>query len=257
MNCFKVLKKGPALGLIITTIFLSVPSYAANLDDARNVVGEWVAVEKLLSEESSEWSAEQAILSDMIALLRSEKESLTERIESGTEAMSEADLKRVALVEERAEYIEAMDFLGENIGTLEEKIVTLHKRFPEPLQQEVSISFARIPKPGDNTRLTVSQRLQTIVAILSQADKFNGGVQLVSEIQDVGDGQAEVSILYFGLGGAFFQDDESKYSGIGYPGSDGWVWKQTPENAKQISDLFAVYSGSAEAEFVQLPVTIQ
>ncbi|MCH6258213.1 DUF3450 domain-containing protein [Puniceicoccaceae bacterium K14] len=243
-------------GLAASAIVL-VTGFAASLEDARGLVDEWVEVEKLLSEESSNWVAEEAIIVDMIALLKSEKASLAERIESSTDAMSAADTKRSELEEERSEYIEAMGFLGSKIGELEDKVTTLYKRFPKPLQEEVSVPYARIPKPDEETRLSESQRLQAVVAILSQADKFNGGVQMISEIQDVGDGQAEVSILYFGLGGAYFQDEAAKYSGIGYPSDDGWVWETTPEHAQQISDLFAVYSGSAEAEFVQLPVTIQ
>lgn len=257
MNCFGLLKKRPLWGLFLSAVFLTGHNYAADLDDARNVVSEWVSVEKLISEERSGWSAEEAVITDMISLLKGERDSLNERIKSAGEAMSGADEKRIKLVDERSEYVDAMDFLGENIESLEAKIVDLHKRFPPPLQEEVSVSFERIPELGAKTRLTISQRLQTIVVVLSQADKFNGGIQMISEIQDIGEGQAEVSILYFGLGGAYFQDEEGKYSGVGYPSSDGWVWEPVPDKAKAISDLFAVYSGSKEAEFVQLPVTIK
>lgn len=256
MNCVKPIKKNLFLGIISITILLSARAYSTELDDARNVVGEWVAVEKLLSEEQADWKSEEVVIGDMIALLEGEKASLAERIESAGAAMSDADLKRAEFVEERSEYIEAMDFLGGKIELLEERILTVYKRFPDPLKEEISVLYERIPEPSKKTRLSASQRLQTVVAILSQADKFNGGIQLISEIQEVGDGQAEVSILYFGLGGAFFQDEESKYSGVGYPGVDGWEWKQTPEKAEDIAALFAVYSGSTEAEFVGLPVTI-
>lgn len=228
-----------------------------DLDEARSAVSEWVAVEKLISEERSDWNAEREIISDMISLLKQEKQSLAERIELAKSATSEADKKRSSLVEQREEFIAAMDFLGEHVSKLEQKIVELHAKFPPPLQEEVSVSFNRMPKPGVESRLSISQRLQTIVVVLSQADKFNGGVQVVSKIQELDSGPAEVEILYFGLGGAFFQDKTGKYAGVGYPGASGWEWKETPESAAAISDLFAVYQGGAEARFVRLPVSIK
>lgn len=230
---------------------------APDLDQARNLVSEWVGVEKLISEESTSWDAEKEIVADMISLLKQEKESLLERIELAKAATSEADEKRMDLVSEREEYIEAMDFLGEKIVGLEQKIIALHAKFPPPLKEEVSVSFNRIPKSGDASRLSVSQRLQTIVVVLSQADKFNGGVQVVSKIQELKSGPAEVDILYFGLGGAFFQDKSGKYAGVGYPGESEWVWEETPDASEQISDLFAVYQGTKQAEFIGLPVTIK
>lgn len=230
---------------------------APDLDEARNLVSEWVGVEKLISEERTNWDAEKDIVADMIALLKQEKESLQERIELAKAATSEADEKRMSLVSEREEYIEAMDFLGGKISGLESKITSLYAKFPPPLQEEVSVSFNRIPESGENSRLSVSQRLQTIVVVLSQADKFNGGVQVISKIQDLQSGPAEVDILYFGLGGAFFQDKSGKYAGVGYPGESEWVWEETPDAAAQIADLFAVYQGTKQAEFIGLPVTIK
>ncbi|MDQ8187788.1 DUF3450 family protein [Pelagicoccus sp. SDUM812002] len=227
------------------------------LEEARSSVSEWVAVEKLISEERSDWNAESVIIADMLDLLEQEKTSLVERIELAKNATSEADEKRSSLVEQREEFIEAMDFLGSQVGKLEQMIVALHAKFPPPLQEEVSISFNRIPKADVESRLSLSQRLQTIVVVLSQADKFNGGVQVVSKIQELDSGPAEVDILYFGLGGAFFQDKSGKYAGVGYPGTAGWEWKETPESASAISDLFAVYQGTTEAEFVRLPVNIR
>lgn len=249
------IKAATIVGLLSLT---SICSHAApDLDEARSLVGEWVAVEKLISQERSDWGAEREIIADMIALLKQEKQTLTERIDLAKAAFSEADVKRSALVAEREEYIEAMTFLGAQVAKLEIRISELHKKFPPPLQEEVSVSYNRIPKPGVDSRLSVSQRLQTIVVLLSQADKFNGGVQVVSKIQDLASGPAEVDILYFGLGGAFFRDKTGQYAGVGYPGTEEWEWKETPESSAAIGDLFDIYQGTAEAEFIRLPVVIK
>ncbi len=230
---------------------------AQTLDEARNLVSEWVDVEKTISEERSDWEAGQAIINDMIALLETEKESLTEKIKMAEEGLSESDKKRKVLIEESDEYKAAVEVLGSKIESVEGRVLALHKQFPNPLQEEVSTLFARIPREGEDFRLSVSQRLQSVIAILSQADKFNSGVQLVSDIQKLDSGQSEVDILYFGLAGAFFKNREGTYVGIGVPSDEGWVWEETPESGKEITALFAVYAGEVQAEFVTLPVKIK
>jgi len=229
---------------------------AQSLDEARNLVGEWIGVEKTISEERADWEAGQTIIKDMIALLETEKASLTEKIRIAEEGLSESDKKREELLNESDEYRAAVDILGDKIGMVEKRVVALHSQFPVPLQEEVSTLFARIPREGEEVRLSVSQRLQSVIAILSQADKFNSGVQFVSDIQKLDSGQSEVDVLYFGLAGAFFQNREGTYVGIGFPSSEGWQWEEVPESGDEISKLFSVYAGEVQAEFVKLPVKI-
>lgn len=229
---------------------------AQTLDEARNLVSEWVEVEKTISVETADWEAGQTIIKDMIALLETEKASLTEKIQIAEEGLSESDKKREELLNESDEYRAAVDVLGDKIGMVEKRVIALHSQFPVPLQEEVSTLFARIPQEGEEVRLSVSQRLQSVIAILSQADKFNSGVQFVSDIQKLDSGQSEVDVLYFGLAGAFFKDREGAYVGIGFPSSEGWQWEEVPESGDEISKLFSVYAGEMQAEFVKLPVKI-
>lgn len=229
---------------------------AQSLDEARNLVSEWVGVEKTISEERSDWEAGQTIIKDMIALLETEKASLTDKIKLAEEGLSESDKKREELLQESDEYRAAVDVLGETIGMVEKRVIALHKQFPVPLQEEVSKLFARIPGEGEKVRLSVSQRLQSVIAILSQADKFNSGVQFVSDIQKLDSGQSEVDVIYFGLAGAFFKNREGTYVGIGFPSREGWQWEEVPQSKDEISRLFSVYAGEVQAEFVKLPVKI-
>ena len=230
--------------------------YAQTLDEARNLVSEWVGVEKTISEEKADWQAGQAIVKDMIALLETEKASLMEKIRIAEEGLSESDKKREELLNESDEYRAAVDVLGDKIGMVEKRVIALHSQFPVPLQEEVSTLFARIPREGEEVRLSVSQRLQSVIAVLSQADKFNSGVQFVSDIQKLNSGQSEVDVLYFGLAGAFFKNREGTYVGIGFPSSNGWQWEEVPESGDGIVKLFSVYAGEMQAEFVKLPVKI-
>ena len=229
---------------------------AADPLQAREQLREWVDVQKTISAERAAWTAEEAILRDMIALLTTEIDSLEERIEAARAATDTTSAKRTELETARAELMAAMDALEPQVVVFENRIRALYHRLPGPLQQEVTPLYNRLPEDPARSRLGVVERLQAVVGILSQADKFNGGVTLVSELRQVGDRNAEVKTLYFGLAGAFFSDAAGSYTGLGRPGANGWVFEEAPEFAPEIVNLIAVYEGTAEAAFVTLPVTL-
>lgn len=223
----------------------------------RENLREWVDVQKTISAEETDWKAEQAIMGDMLSLLRAESERLTERIDSAREAMNVADDKRAELNAEREAYRAAVDFLASRLGELEASIRELVVMLPEPLTEEIAPLLQRLPEANaEEVDVPLTQRLQTVVGILSQAEKFNSAVSLIVETMPVGEQRREVRTLYFGLAGAFFADPAGTYAGIGAPAANGWEWSETPDAAPRIADLIAMYENTREAAFVVLPVQL-
>ncbi|MEM9159913.1 MAG: DUF3450 family protein [Verrucomicrobiota bacterium] len=219
---------------------------------------QWMETERLISEEATEWEAEKSVLTDMISLMQTDKESLQEKIDSAAELSSAADEKRAEITAESEALGEAADAYSVIIAASEEKIKELIPQLPEPFKQEIQPLIARIPEDSEKTRLSLSQRTQNVVGILSQVDKFNSGVTYLSEIRDVGEGQnVEVHTLYFGLAIAYFVDTQGITAGYGSPGSDGWEWTTNTELAPDIQKLLAVYQQTAQAEFINLPAFIR
>ena len=137
---------------------------------------------------------------------------------------------------------------------LEDQIRSLIIKLPAPLLEEIQPLLLRLPEPEKDTRMSISQRLLTVVGTLNKIDKFNTGITLTSEIRSIGDKSLEVKTIYYGLAGAYFASESAGYAGIGSPGEAGWDWEERPEYKKQIINLIDTYEGAREATFVELPV---
>jgi len=245
------------LAFVLSLTLLVSGLVAQSAGEARSTLKEWIQLEKTYSAEKSEWDAESQIIEDQINLLKSEKARLEEKIGEAESAVDKAKSKRSELNSRKEELVAAVDTLKGPLQVLEERIHELYPQLPPPLQEEISKLYARVPKEAENARLSTSERLQAVIGILSQADKFNSGVQKETEIRSIGDRQAEVETLYFGLAGAYFADSQGTYAGIGYPTGNGWEWEEKPDAAARIARLVAVYDGTQEASFTMLPVEIK
>ena len=115
----------------------------------------------------------------------------------------------------------------------------------------------RLPHDPDSKTLSLGERVQNIVGILSQADKFNTTITAVSDSREITENKVvEVRTLYWGLAMAYFVDSSGEYAGIGFPGKDGWEWPQIEGSGPSIQQLLGVYEGNEDIQFVEVPARI-
>ena len=144
-----------------------------------------------------------------------------------------------------------------SIQQLEVQIKRVVKTLPTPLVEKIKPLIRRLPEDSAHTKLSLGERVQNIVGILSQADKFNATITQTSESRELDSGKTiEVRTLYWGLAMAYYVDGAGEYAGIGFPGADGWEWPQIEGAGPQIKKLLAVYEGSADIQFVEVPARI-
>lgn len=233
-------------------------SAQTNASTIETKILQWMETERIISEEATQWESEKAVLEDMISLMEADKSSLQEKIESANELSSAADEERAAILEEKEALEKAGDAYKAIITEAEAKTRVLIPMLPEPFKQEIKPLIVRIPEDSAETSLSLSQRTQNVVGILSQVDKFNSGVTYLSEIRKIDNGQnMEVHTLYFGLAIAYFVDTQGSTAGFGNPGADGWEWTTDPSLAADVQKLLSVYQQTAQAEFIDLPVAIR
>ncbi|MEM9159472.1 MAG: DUF3450 family protein [Verrucomicrobiota bacterium] len=250
------------LSLVATTVLGTVSAYA---DDARSLYNEtkttveqWVETENLISEEENKWRVEEALLTDTLALLRSEKKELEAKLETLNSSASVADEKRSALLEEKESLEDARSVLEGSLGKLESDLKGVLPQLPTHFVEGASAVIRRIPEDSQATKQSISQRMRNIVAVLSQASKFDNTISLEREVRGMSDGSSkEVSTLYFGFALAYFADLNGEYAGYGYPEGDGWQWVEAKEYGTAILDAIAMYEKNKQAAFVSLPVTIK
>ena len=245
-------------GLSLFVLLAASPLAAADaIRDTRNTLEQWVETRQIISEEQSNWKLEQSILKDTEALLSNELERLNLALDDLNASATAADEDRTSLAAEKEALVAASSVVESEIGSLEVQMHSIVKTLPQPLVEKIKPLIRRLPDDPTTTQLTLGERVQSIVGILSQADKFNTTITQTSESREIGDGRVvEVRTLYWGLAMAYYVDASGEYAGIGVPDADGWEWPQIDGAGAQIKRLLDVYEGSEEIQFVEVPARI-
>jgi hypothetical protein len=239
-----------------TTVLVSAET---ELEKNFSLLDKWVEVEKTLTKEKYDWDVQKQGLQDVISVYEKELEMLDVKIADAQEFTSAADSKKSGLLEEQEKFREMEASLKLIVAKQEGYLKRLIKVLPTPLKMEISPLVQRIPADQENTTLSLSQRLQSIVGILTQIDKFNTTVEVVPEQREFDSGSLiQVKTIYFGLGAAYYSDSSGVHSGYGRPSaSEGWDWVEDSIISEKVLKLIAMYEGgTTEIEFLPLPVKI-
>jgi hypothetical protein len=226
--------------------------------EGRAALEKWVETKRLICKESQDWRAERALLEDRIQLVRRETETLKEAATQVSSGIGEADQKLAASTAKIDELKAATAGLGLDIVRLEAGVLTLLGRAPTPIIERVKPLSQRIPKPGAETRMGLSERFQNVIGILNEVNKFSREITVASEVRDQPDGgKAEVTVLYLGIARAYYCNAASGLAGIGRPGPAGWVWEPHKGLAQAVVDTIAIYRNEKPAGYVLLPGAAQ
>ncbi len=227
------------------------------LESSQTAFDRWVDLQQSIAGEKSEWAVEKEYLGEEIRLLREEIEALTEKenqLKKSTDTI-EADLKKIA--DENESLKNASTVVEQKLPDLEKGILELNKTFPVALQSIVETLVNRLPKEGASNVPGVSERLQVVVGVLGQVDKFNGQLSVQTEVQTSESGdRIQVRVLYLGLAQAWFVNQDGKLAGHGKPGATGWIWTRDDSLAPIINQAIAIHENTAVANYVNLPVSV-
>lgn len=228
------------------------------LDETLSTLEEWVDMERRIASEAAEWEVEKESLENLIGLYRDELEALNETIRDAEEDVSAAEAARAELNAESERLSTIEGRVTEAIIAGEERFRALHGALPDPLQEEIQPVFAQIPTDSRETSLSIGQRIQFIVAGLTQIQKFNTAVTVTEEFRAFESGnQVQVDAIYFGLGTAYYVDQRGEHAGFAVLAEDGWQWQDDAALAPLVRQVITIYSAPGNAAFVELPVNIQ
>ncbi len=234
----------------------------SKLETTRTTLKTWIETEKQLAQEEAEWEDEKVILEGIIEVINSEITILEDKIDKSQEEISKADAKRAELLDQREKLKSASGVIQARILKLEKKVHTIYPLLPEPLQDTIAPLYSRMPKSESDkaSKQSLSARMQNVIGILSQVDKFNSSIILDSGLRELEDGrQVEIKTLYLGIAYAYFIDATGDYAGYGVPDEEegGWKWEKDPSMSLAIASAVQVYEDPQKASYINLPVTIR
>ena len=231
----------------------------SKFDQARAYVEKWVQTKQLIAKRKADWRVGQENIKQSIGLLKKEIALLDKEIAQTNDIDTEADLekKRVSLSLEDLK--KSNKVVGDALWNMERKVLGIISRFPEPLKDRTTAVRTRIPlKIEDLRNNSAAERMQNIIAILNEADRFNSAITMAVELRKYADGnERQVQVIYLGLGQAYFVDQNNTIAGRGVPGSEGWIWSFNNGLAPKIRKIIGIYENGLPAEFVSIPVEIK
>ncbi len=251
----KISRLRAAIPALLLVGILFPPTMEAS--EFQDTVDRWIEIRREIAEEESRWREDEDLLLRTRELLQSELQRLDESIAQLESETSSQQRERERLSAE-SEALDAVDDrISGRIATLEAALYTTYSRLPEPLRERTRPLGQRLAEGADATR-PLSQRLQTVVGLLGEADRFQANLYAGREVIALPEGETrEVRTLYLGLGQAYYLSPDGQRAGVGTPGANGWEWSSKPELAGEIRRAFAVYDNVVAPNFMRLPVTLQ
>lgn len=243
--------------VVVALAFAPAVWAETSLGDARSNLEKWIETRQLIARATSDWQADKETIEQTAQLFARELKSVEDQISKVSTNSTQVD-KELAQAEALSKSsTEILDRTRQLAAGLEGQLTKLVTRLPMPLQEILKPLLNRIPA-DPNTRTSAAERLQAIVGVLNELDKFNNTVSVFSEKRKNPKGEeVAVETVYVGLGAAYFVNDAGDFAGMGGPGPGGWDWMIKPELASAVREVIRIYRNERPARFVPLPAVIR
>ncbi|MCI0536790.1 MAG: DUF3450 domain-containing protein, partial [Verrucomicrobiales bacterium] len=210
------------------------------------------------SRTKTDWQADKETLEQSIKLFERELQSVEgQRSKLSTNSV-QVEKERVQAEALRLSSSESLEQTRRFAAEFEAQVAKLVPKLPLPLQEILKPLLSRIPTDPSSTRMGAPERIQVIVGVLNELDKFNNSVAVFSEkLKNEKGEEVAVETVYVGLGTAYFVNAGDDFAGTGSPSRNGWDWKIQPELASSVREVIRIYRNERPARFVALPVVVQ
>lgn len=230
---------------------------ASPLARTRTTLEQWVETRQLISKTKTDWQTDKETLEQTVQLYERELKSIDEQ-------MAKVSTNNTQVAKEMEEALalqktsnETLDGARQFATDLEARVKKLAPQLPTPLQDILKPLLARLPTEPANTKMLAAERMQILVGVLNELDKFNNAVNLFNEKRKNPKGEeVAVQTVYVGLGAAYFVNEAGDFAGTGAPGTDGWEWSVKSEIAPTVQEVVRIYRNERTARFVTLPATV-
>lgn len=235
-----------------------VRAAADALSVARSGMEQWVQTEQLISRTQSDWEGEREMLRQTKALYERELAGVEAQMAQISTNSTQADRERSTAEQELQQSNMTLEKARAMATELEGTVRALLPRLPAPLLEMLQPILNRLPAADTTTRASATERIQAMVSLLNEIDKFNNAVGIFAEKRRNNKGEeVAVETVYVGLGAAWFVNETGDFGGIGRPGDKGWEWTVEDHVAPSVAEVIKVYRSQRPARFVALPVTIR
>ena len=130
----------------------------------------------------------------------------------------------------------------------------MRRSLPPRLSAALEMSYRSLSSPN----LSVNERMQLTMTIMTRCAQFNGTITSEKEILDVkgGDHPELLEVIYWGLAYGYALNRTTGQAWLGFPGPQGWQWELHPEAVEAVTKLIAIHQDKADPDFVTAPARL-
>ena len=227
----------------------------AEIKETHAIIGEWVATERLISEEESEWEIEKSALLDLKQALSTELVELNAKLKKTEEEAVGVAKQREDLTARKDAALQATRSLHQGLDKVVKKLERAFSLLPTPMADRLA-PYRKKLTPGKGMPVPpLRQRVDALVSLLQAIQNFHRSVTLERQEFTLDDNKSrEFQVMYFGLGTAYFVNESGTVAGYGQPGDKGWQWTRSDSLAREISTGVDMLNNQAMPRFLELPI---
>lgn len=225
------------------------------------LVAEWMKLMQERQQIEEKWRENKGILESTQEGLKAEIAELNDEISGVKERTSKWDHELEEQTKKREHYVDAKKWLVDQLPALETRALNLKKRFPVILLKEnvkLASAFEGLAKRVENDnppKEGMSNRLNRVVLILREANKFSQTLKVVQEKRQYKGKDVLLTVMYLGFSQAYAANEGQTVALQGKCGVNGWEFSDAGKHASDIWKAIQMAKGEEDVDFVPLPVS--
>ena len=231
--------------------FASTPLLAENTEVTdQDLVSQWLKTERLITQEATDWQAEQEHTSQLLKIYQEELALLNEELAKAGNNASLIDEE----AEELKEKITSSEAARRNtisyLIKVKPRVQQLFQQFPRPLQDQLQDESLALDE--DVTNRNSGEIFRSIINILQEAARFNRSFTFEEQEIKLSGKDYRAKVIYFGLSQAFFLAGDK--AGISKPAPGGWSFTERAELAPELKKAFAIQAKEVPSAYFSIPL---
>lgn len=230
----------------------------------RATIQQWVEVMKSTQVVQQEWKRDKQVLGDSREALDLEIKQLEGEIAAARERIAAVDSGSADKLERKRTYEEAREALRVGLDEVEREVSEVIPLLPKELAELAKVEAAiqdhqRHADGRKEQEVSLNKRLNTMLTILAEAEKFNQTVQAISGRSMAVDGERLLlDVVYFGLSLGYAVDEAGTVALQLSPTELGWTDRRLApgKETEAVRELMDVAHRIGEASLVSVPVTV-
>lgn len=222
-------------------------------ETAEQLVSQWVGLEQQRHQMQTDWTLTQALLKQQVSLLQAEQKELTSALAANKGERSQVDDARAQLLLEQEQMEADQQSLEAQLARAYRQVQRLAPQLPPPLAAKWREPLAKLGSDA----LDSSERLQALLSLVADFDRFDRRVALNTTAMTLADGREVLADqVYLGVAQGWYISADNQYFGRGGATASGWQWQeQAAINPTDVRAIVAMLKGEREPALVPAPLT--